>query len=302
MKNSHKLFLMTLLFNAIVFAETNELESRIGGLRKIQTMDEYVKEIRGIKEELLRLEKDDPLKAYEIGETILFLLFPLHNYAYLLEVSERMLNSAYEDKSVPYYLQAIVYSSLNEDEKALEIIKQGSSLDKGKFTKYLTGLEKNIQRKITRNQAELTIAKGKAAPLFELSLMDGKEFSLENKKNKFILIDFWATWCAPCKKEIPNLERVFNETEREKLEIIGISLDQKKDVLKQYLSENNIPWNIAFLEGGFNSELAGQYGVTGIPKIILINPNGEIVHANLRGEEMVEIVKDAIAEFSDGKK
>ncbi len=126
-----------------------------------------------------------------------------------------------------------------------------------------------------------------SAPDFEaLGLMD-KKFKLSDFRGKYVLLDFWSTWCGPCVAEIPNLRKVNDEFKsRSDFVMLSVSLDQKLDTWRSFLKTNNMPW----LQGTF-AESSGpnvpeQYGVQGIPALFIINPEGKIVATDLQGSEV----------------
>ena len=104
-----------------------------------------------------------------------------------------------------------------------------------------------------------------------------------------VLIDFWAVWCAPCRAEMPKIHEAYKEFSSDKFTILSLSFDPKVDAVDKYRKETwAMPWLHTFVEGGFNNELSKRFEVTGIPKPLLVNPQGIIVATGveLRGENL----------------
>lgn len=126
------------------------------------------------------------------------------------------------------------------------------------------------------------IEEGKTfAPGFTALDMDGKEFKLSGFKGKYVLLDFWATWCGPCIAEMPYLREAQKKFgARGDFVMISLSLDDAIDKPRAFVKKNDMPWNQGYLGRG---EVPEKYGVNGIPAIFLINPEGKIIAKELRG-------------------
>ncbi|WP_425617795.1 redoxin family protein [Anatilimnocola sp. NA78] len=107
------------------------------------------------------------------------------------------------------------------------------------------------------------------------NLADGNPFVWEKYRGKVVIVDFWATWCGPCRKEMPNVKALREKLKDKGFEIVGVSVDKDEEALATYLEENEIPWET--LAGEAAGELATKYGVRGIPTMMLIDQKGNVV-------------------------
>jgi len=131
---------------------------------------------------------------------------------------------------------------------------------------------------------------------FETRGFDGKRIALRDFRGKVVLLDFWATWCAPCRREIPNVLGIYRDFHGKGFEIIGISLDQDKSKLKEYLKANGITWPQVFDGKGWDNSIGRMYGIMSIPTTYLLDREGRIRYKNVRGESLRKAVAELIGE------
>lgn len=129
---------------------------------------------------------------------------------------------------------------------------------------------------------------GKSAPAFSLPDQNGKTISLSQFKGKYVLVDFWASWCMPCRAENPNVVKAYDQYHPKGLEILGVSLDDNnyKTAWTEAIRQDGLVWTQVNDFKGFRSEAAQRYAVKSIPQNFLIDPKGVIVAVNLRAGEL----------------
>ena len=151
-----------------------------------------------------------------------------------------------------------------------------------------------IKKQEEASKVQRAMAVGSKFPDFDEKDLAGKSLKVANYKGKVLLVDFWATWCGPCVRELPNVLKTYEEYHAKGFEIIGISLDQDKAKLTSFLEQQKMSWQQYFDGQGWGNKLAGKYGITGIPATFLLNGEGTIIGRDLRGEALETEVAKAL--------
>ena len=154
---------------------------------------------------------------------------------------------------------------------------------------------KRAKQQEEANKVRSGLAEGAKFPDFSEKDLEGKPLSVGNYKGKVVLVDFWATWCPPCRAELPNVIKTYEAHHKAGFEIIGISLDQDKAKLTSYIKDKNMTWAQYFDGKGWQNKLSQKYGVESIPATYLIGRDGTIIGRDLRGEELEAAVAKAVA-------
>jgi thiol-disulfide isomerase/thioredoxin len=135
-------------------------------------------------------------------------------------------------------------------------------------------------------KGELRTIESRRKPLeLKFTAVDGREVDLEKLRGKIVLVDFWATWCVPCKEELPNVKAVYEKYHDQGFEVVGISLDGAKDKQKliDYCRDRGLPWPQYFDGKGWSNDVAKEFGVSEIPATFLLGKDGKIVSTDARG-------------------
>ncbi len=138
---------------------------------------------------------------------------------------------------------------------------------------------------------------GETAPDFSARTLDGGAIKLGDLRGKYVLLDFWATWCGPCVKETPHLQATYHEFASDKrFTMVSLSCDSEAEAPRQFVKKNDIAWQQIFLGGSWPQDTVSKnYGITAIPQIVLIGPDGKILARDLRGENIQKAVAKALA-------
>jgi peroxiredoxin len=140
---------------------------------------------------------------------------------------------------------------------------------------------KSLYEKIT------SINEGVIAPNFTSKDIDGKQYSLYDFRGKYVYIDFWASWCAPCIQKFPEMKKIYNSRDKSKFEILGVSVDVSRDSWIKSIEKNKLNWiNISNTKGW--DEISDSYGVKAVPQNFLVDPYGTIIKKNIELDELVD--------------
>ena len=134
---------------------------------------------------------------------------------------------------------------------------------------------------------------GKPAPDFEATTVDGRPFKLSNLRGKIVLLDFWATWCAPCTAALPTLKQAQEQYGGAGLVIVGVTIDRTAEVARKFVTDKQVGWTQVWAEKGTRGPLAERYGVTTVPATFLIAPDGNVLAKNPETDALLTAVKDA---------
>ena len=147
------------------------------------------------------------------------------------------------------------------------------------------GMENNNDVRLISQRRDLMrgVAVGAKIPEINLPYIDGKSFNLSTLKGKWVLLDFWASWCAPCRREGKHVLELYKEYQSKGFEVLGVSIDQNPDAWKKAIKEDQTTWKHVLDQ---KSEVAKTFGVSSVPRVFLIDPEGIIVAVNLYGQEL----------------
>jgi len=181
-----------------------------------------------------------------------------------------------------------VVGYLPDDIRIYDKLFKGLSKDVQK-SKEGVGLKKTID-------AFMAVRIGAEAPLFTSPDTSGHPINLKDFRGKYVLLDFWASWCVPCREENPNVVKAYEQFKDKNFTVLGVSLDQenKHDAWVKAINADGLVWNQVSDLKYWNNAVAKLYSIRSIPQNFLIDPKGKIVGANLRGEELFRKLQELI--------
>lgn len=135
---------------------------------------------------------------------------------------------------------------------------------------------------------------GKKAPELVLPDVTGKDIALSSFKGKYVLVDFWASWCGPCRKENPNVVAAFNQFKNKNFTILGVSLDEKKDAWLNAIQTDGLNWTHISDLAYWKSKAVSTFGFEGIPFNVLLDPQGNIIAEGLRGDDLFKKLREVV--------
>ena len=130
------------------------------------------------------------------------------------------------------------------------------------------------------------VAPGAMAPLFTAVTLNGDSLSLVDLRGKYVILDFWASWCIPCRAETEHVKELYNRYHDRGLDVFSVSSDKDEQAWRQAIEQDGMVWNQGILLGKNKKHVYELYGVVGIPAIWVIDPEGKIIAKNLRGEKL----------------
>lgn len=230
-------------------------------------------------------------------------------------VFEKYANSPAQDSIVPIlqaeyqnmqtienrYVRDYITSNLS----SLTCLTFIDRFDKDKDYSLYKQLDESLMKALPNNQYALDFHKkvvdmgklmeGNPAPDFTLSTPEGNKMSLSQFKGKVLLVDFWASWCGPCRKENPNVVRIYGEYHSKGFEILSVSLDKSKDKWIEAIKADGLVWNHVSDLGFWQSSVVPLYNISGIPFTVLVDKNGNIAAKGLRGAELEAKVAELLS-------
>jgi peroxiredoxin len=277
---------------------TTKMQALENKARAARSMDEKVDVLNELEVLLAEFidEYDESPQAAQVSFEAGMVNFSLQNPKKAIRYLENFLQNAIEperDKQAySHFYLGEAYKQVGEyDDAEAEYKTVLNSF--GDVDRSLSGM---VQQNLSMLANERKLKIGSPPIGFEVTSTQGKKLSLEQYKGKVVLLDFWATWCAPCRQEMPNVRKVYDKYNPKGFEIVGISLDKSREALDSYVEKYEVKWPQYFDGKFWQNEVATLYGIKSIPSTFLIDKKGNIRYKSLRGHQLEAAVKELLDE------
>lgn len=191
------------------------------------------------------------------------------------------------NQNSPALILALTNINIEQNFKDYEVIMQ-QVYNAFPSSPTVKGFQQNYLATKQKMEESMALAPGKLAPDFEeLGTDRKKKIKLSDLKGKVVLIDFWASWCGPCRKENPNVVKTYEKYKNDGFTVMSVSLDTDKEKWMAAIKNDNLTWpNHVSDLAGWSSQVGRKYGVSSVPFTVLIDQEGKIIRTNLRGEAL----------------
>ncbi|UEG51782.1 AhpC/TSA family protein [Mucilaginibacter daejeonensis] len=246
---------------------------------------------------------------YGVKSTALVTEYQAKSQAVTTDKGRDSLLSIYRPKfeEVMGGLSQEVIKFMNANKNSLAAFYAAMSLDPLKYEKELVAYADEIKGKFDTNPAvqqfikQMEAAKplsiGHKAPDFTINSLDGKPIKLSDYKGKYVMVDFWASWCPPCRAENPNVVKLYNQYKGKGLNILGISLDDNKADWQAAIATDKLTWTHASDLKKFDGPTEKLYHIEAIPSNFIIDPQGNIIAKNVSGNDLAQFLNTTFSKL-----
>lgn len=224
-------------------------------------------------------KRDVALASFDLGHVLFEEGLLKHKREIFIQSHEQLTKAltAYPDFPDAMFLDGRVLAELHQDADAKSAfaafvkMAQPSDIDRERAERYLSNIE---------------LARERMAPAFAVTTLSGQRVSLDSLHGKVVLLDFWASWCEPCREALPNIKKIARDFQGKPLVILSVSLDSDPQQWSEFVEKHKMTW-LNYRDGGFNGTIARLFGVQAIPQTFTIDANG-VLRADNLGDSSIE--------------
>jgi thiol-disulfide isomerase/thioredoxin len=196
---------------------------------------------------------------------------------------------ALPDFASGHYSRGVSLALLHQDDAARSEFK--SYIDSDKTDSPMHG-------RAERFMGNIDLARARMVPPFSVTALDGQRISMDGLAGKVVLIDFWATWCGPCREALPNVRNIARRFAGQPLMVLSVSLDNDVAKWKEFVAKNGMTW-LQYRDGGFDGPMAKQFGVTAIPATFTIDADGALEDQHVGDADIEGKIKKLVAHATE---
>ena len=236
------------------------------------------KEATGAFRQAAELKPPNEAEMYNILGVTLYLQNETQSFEEAVIALQKAIELSKGKVVKAYYNLGFALIKSGKEQEGVAVLKQFIELDPG-------ATEASQARAVVAN---LKMVDARIAPTFVVKAHTGEDLALERFRGKVVLLDFWASWCIPCRIDMPEVRKIWKQYGGDRFTIIGINLDSSRPPFEAYMKEEGVTW-LQYFDGlGWGNKVARLYGVYAIPHTVLIDQDGVIQATGLRGEELSE--------------
>ena len=223
--------------------------------------------------------KDAAMAHYQLGAVLMSEALSRHKDDLYSRVHDEMAKAlaAYANFPGAIYLDGRALARMKQDDAAKAQFER--------FVKLQPEDDPDRQRAL-RYISQPELARARMAPPFVVTTLDGQRVSMDDLKGKVVLLDFWATWCGPCREALPHMQKIAKKFEGEPLVVLSVSLDQDEQKWKSFIAKNEMTW-LQYFDGGFTGPVSRMFAVNAIPHTFTIDADGVLQDEQI-GDSSVE--------------
>jgi thiol-disulfide isomerase/thioredoxin len=256
--------------------------------KKLNAIKQKQDSIQGVFQFYVNQNKD-PRKADSLSKVLEPGFNKLSEETMVLLKNADTYAASFIDKNPTSFANLAALQLMSDKEASFPYFERVSDAMKKKFPN-----QKNLKAFYDYVDKMKRLNIGSVAPEIKLNSPEGKEIALSSLRGKIVLIDFWASWCGPCRKENPNVKKIYAEFHNKGFEVFSVSLDKDKNAWMKAIADDKLTWTHVSDLGYWQSSVVPLYDIKGIPMTVLLDKEGKIVAKNLRGEQLAAKVSELI--------